>query len=78
MKIILLTLLVYILDILVHGSILGLILVIGYGIDELISDVDHNLLHMYLVGLAYYWLIDSIGAKFREEYRLAKTFKKDK
>lgn len=68
-KNIFLTLVAYALDVLVWGSIIGLIYVLGYLISNIFLGTDYNLLTSYLKGIATYWLIDTIAAKFREIYR---------
>ncbi len=66
MKNIFLTLVAYALDVIVSGSIIGLIYVLGYSISNIFLGTDYNLLTSYLKGIATYWLIDTIAAKFRE------------
>ena len=70
MKNIFLTLVDYILDIIVWGSIIGLIYVFGYFISNIILGTDYSLLMSYFKGIATYWLFDTIAAKFRESYRM--------
>lgn len=70
MKNIFLTLVAYALDIIVWGSVIGLIYVLGYSISNIFLGTDYNLLTYYLKGIATYWLIDTIAAKFRETYRM--------
>ena len=69
-KNIFLTLVAYVLDIIVWGSIIGLIYVLGYFISNIILGTDYSLLMSYFKGIATYWLIDTILAKFRETYRM--------
>ena len=69
MKNIFLTLVAYVLDVIVWGSIFGLIYVFGYFISNIFLGTDYNLLTSYFVGIATYWLFDTIAAKFRETYR---------
>ena len=69
MKNIFLTLVVYVLDVIVWGSIIGLIYVLGYFISNLFLGTDYSLLTSYFKGIATYWLFDTIAAKFRETYR---------
>ena len=71
MKNIFLTLVAYVLDVIVWGSIIGLIYVLGYFISNIFLGTDYNLLMSYFKGIATYWLFDSIAAKFREIYRMA-------
>ena len=70
MKNIFLTLIVYVLDVIVWGSIIGLIYVLGYFISNIFLGTDYNLLMSYFKGIATYWLFDTIAAKFRETYRM--------
>ena len=71
MKNIFLTLIAYVLDVIVWGSIIGgLIYVLGYFISNIFLGTDYSLLTSYLKGIATYWLFDSIAAKFRETYRI--------
>ena len=69
MKNIFLTLVAYVLDVIVWGSILGLIYVLGYFISSIFLGTDYSLLTSYFKGIATYWLFDTILAKFRETYR---------
>lgn len=69
-KNIFLTLVAYALDVLVWGSVIGLIYVLGYFISNIFLGTDYNLLTSYLKGIATYWIFDSIAAKFREIYRM--------
>lgn len=70
--------LLFILDTLVWGSILGLMLVFAYWVSDLLSDTDTNLIHAYFTGIVYYLFFDTIAAKFREHYKDAiEFFKKD-
>ena len=70
MKNIFLTLVAYVLDVIVWGSIIGLIYVLGYFISNIFLGTDYSLLTSYFKGIATYWLFDSIAAKFRETYRM--------
>ncbi len=69
MKNISLTLVAYVLDVIVWGSIIGLIYVLGYFISNIFLGTDYNLMMSYFKGIATYWLFDTIAAKFRETYR---------
>ena len=71
MKNIFLTLVAYVLDVIVWGSIIGLIYVLGYSISNIFLGTDYNLMVSYFKGIATYGLFDSIAAKFREIYRMA-------
>ena len=70
MKNMFLTLVAYVLDIIVWGSIIGLIYVLGYFISNIFLGTDYSLLTSYFKGIATYWLFDTIAAKFRETYRM--------
>ena len=74
-KIIFLTILVYVLDVIVWGSIIGLIYVLGYFISNIFLGTDYSLMTSYFKGVATYWLIDTILAKFRETYRMVSESK---
>lgn len=65
-----LTLVAYVLDVIVWGSVIGLIYVLGYLISNIFLGTDYNLLMSYFKGIVTYWLFDSIAAKFREIYRM--------
>ena len=69
-KNIFLTLVVYVLDVIVWGSVIGLIYVLGYSISNIFHGTDYSLLTSYLKGITTYWLFDTILAKFRETYRM--------
>ena len=69
-KNIILTLVAYVLDVIVWGSVIGLIYVLGYFISNIFLGTDYSLLMSYFKGIATYWLFDTIAAKFRETYRL--------
>lgn len=69
-KNIFLTLVAYVLDVIVWGSIIGLIYVLGYFISNIFLGTDYSLLTSYIKGIATYWLFDTILAKFRETYRM--------
>ena len=70
MKNISLTLVAYVVDVIVWGSIIGLIYVLGYFISNIFLGTDYNLMMSYFKGIATYWLFDTIAAKFRETYRM--------
>ena len=70
MKNIFLTLVAYVLDVIVWGSIIGLIYVLGYSISNIFLGTDYSLMMFYFKGIATYWLFDTIAAKFRETYRM--------
>ena len=71
MKNIFLTIVAYVLDVIVWGSFIGLIYVLGYSISNIFLGTDYSLMMSYFKGIATYWLFDSIAAKFREIYRMA-------
>ena len=70
MKNISLTLVAYVVDVIVWGSIIGLIYVLGYFISNIFLGTDYSLMMSYFKGIATYWLFDTIAAKFRETYRM--------
>ena len=70
MKNIFLTLVAYVLDVIVWGSIIGLIYVFGYFISNIFLGTEYSLMMSYFKGIATYWLFDTIAAKFRETYRM--------
>ena len=69
-KNIFLTLVAYALDVIIWGSVIGLIYVLGYFISNIFLGTDYSLLTSYFKGVATYWLFDTILAKFRETYRM--------
>lgn len=69
-----LTIVLYFLDILIFGSIVGLVLVTAYGIENIFLDKNNNLTKMYIVGILYYWITDSFISKIRESYKEAEEF----
>ena len=68
-KNIFLTLVVYVLDVIVWGSILGVAYALGYIISSIFLGTDYNLMMCYFKGIATYWIFDTIASKFREAYR---------
>ena len=70
MKNISLTLVAYVLDVIVWGSVIGLIYVFGYSISNIFLGTDYSLMMSYFKGITTYWLFDTIAAKFRETYRM--------
>lgn len=70
MKNMFLTLVAYVLDVIVWGSVIGLIYVLGYFISNIFLGTDYSLMMSYFKGIATYWLFDTIAAKFREIYRM--------
>ena len=69
-KIIFLTIVFYALDVIIWGSILGFIYVLGYYISNIFLGTDYSLTVSYFKGLVTYWVLDSILAKFREIYKM--------
>ena len=65
---ILLTVGIYITDILVVGSIIGGIFVLGALLENYMEGTSISYTQAYLKGLIWYWIVDSISAKFREAY----------
>jgi hypothetical protein len=79
MKIIILTIALYALDVIIWGSILGFICVLGYFSSNMFLGTDYSLTVSYFKGLVTYWVLDSILAKFREVYKVViedKIYKK--
>ena len=65
---ILFTIGIYITDILVLGSIIGGIFVLGALLENYMEGTSISYTQAYLKGLIWYWIVDSISAKFREAY----------
>ena len=70
LNIIFLTIALYALDVIVWGSILGLVYVLAYYISNTLLGTDYSLTISYFKGLVTYWVLDSILAKFREIYKM--------
>ena len=77
-KNIFLTLVLCVLDVIIWGSVIGLIYVLGHYISNILSGSNYDLIESYFKGLVVYWVFDSIIAKFRESYRIVIEGKKDK
>ena len=77
MKTILLTIVHYALDVIIWGSFLGLVYVLGHYISNILLGTDYSLTVSYFKGLVTYWVLDSILAKFRETYRMVIEDKRD-
>lgn len=77
MKIIILTIVLYVLDVIIWGSFLGLVYVLGHYISNILLGTDYSLTVSYFKGLVTYWVLDSILAKFREIYKMALEYKRD-
>lgn len=65
---ILITIGIYVTDILVMGSIIGAIFVLGTLLENYMEGTSISYTQAYLKGLISYWVVDSISAKFREAY----------
>lgn len=77
MKNIFLTIVVYVLDVIIWGSIVGFIYVIGFYSSNILLGTDYNLITSYFKGIVVYWIADTIVAKFREAYKIVTEDKKD-
>ena len=73
-----LTLVLYTLDIIIWGSVIGFIYVLGHFSSNILFDTNYDLIVSYFKGIAIYWIFDSVIAKFREAYRSVIEYKKDK
>ena len=70
MKNILLTIVLYAVDVIIWGSVIGLIYVLGHYISNVFLGSDYSLTTSYFKGLVTYWVLDTILAKFRETYKM--------
>ena len=77
MKIIILTIALYTLDVIIWGSVIGFIYVLGNFSSNILFDTNYDLTVSYFKGLVVYWIFDTILAKFRETYRMVIEDKKD-
>lgn len=77
MKNILLTIVLYSLDVIIWGSIIGFIYVLGHFSSNILFDTNYDLTVAYFKGLVVYWVFDTILAKFRETYKMALEYKRD-
>ena len=77
MKIIFLTLVHYVLDVIIWGSVIGFIYVLGHYLSNIFLGSDYSLTTSYFKGLVTYWVFDTIIAKFRETYRMVIEYEKD-
>ena len=77
MKTILLTIVLYALDIIIWGSVIGFIYVLGHYLSNIFLGSDYSLTTSYFKGLVTYWVLDTILAKFRESYNAVIDFKRD-
>ena len=76
-KNILLTIVHYALDVIIWGSIMGFIYVLGHFGSNILLGTDYSLTVSYFKGLVTYWVLDSILAKFREVYRMVLEYERD-
>ena len=72
MKNIVLTIIFYVLDVIIWGSVIGFIYVLGHFSSNILFDTNYDLTVSYFKGLVVYWVFDTILAKFRETYREVK------
>ena len=70
MKNIFLTVVFYVLDVIIWGSVLGFIYVFGHYLSNIFLGSDYSLTTTYFKGLVTYWVLDTILAKFRETYKM--------
>ena len=69
-KNIFLTVVFYVLDVIIWGSVLGFIYVFGHYLSNIFLGSDYSLTTTYFKGLVTYWVLDTILAKFRETYKM--------
>ena len=77
LKNIFLTLVLYTLDVIIWGSVIGLCYVLGHYISNILFGTNYDLIESYFKGLVTYWVLDTILAKFREAYRMVIEYEKD-
>lgn len=77
LRTILLTIVLYALDVIICGSIIGFIYVLVHFSSNILSDTNYDLTVSYFEGLVVYWVFDTIVAKFRETYKMALEYKRD-
>ena len=77
LNIIFLTIALYALDVIVWGSFLGLVYVLGHYLSNMFLGSNYDLTESYIKGLVTYWILDSILAKFREIYKMIIEDKRD-
>ena len=70
MKNILLTIVLYAVDVIIWGSVIGFIYVIGHFSSNILFDTNYDLTVSYFKGIVIYWVFDTILAKFRETYNM--------
>ena len=78
LKNIFLTLVHYVLDVIIWGSVIGLIYVLAHYISNILFETNYDLIVSYFKGLVSYWVIDTVLAKFRESYNAVKEMKNRK
>ena len=76
-KNIFLTIVLYALDIIIWGSVIGFIYVLGHFSSNILFDTNYDLTVSYFKGLVVYWVFDTIIAKFRETYRMVIEYERD-
>lgn len=76
MKNILLTIVLYAVDVIIWGSVIGFIYVLGHYLSNIFLGSDYSLTTSYFKGLVTYWVLDTILAKFRETYRMVIEYEK--
>ena len=77
MKNILLTIVLYALDVIIWGSIIGFIYVLGHFSSNILFDTNYDLTVSYFKGWVVYWVFDTTIAKFRETYRMVIEYERD-
>ena len=76
-KNILLTIVLYTVDVIIWGSVIGFIYVLGHFSSNILFDTNYDLTVSYFKGLVVYWVFDTIIAKFRETYRMVIEYERD-
>ena len=69
-KNIFLTIVLYAVDVIIWGSVIGFIYVLGHYLSNIFLGSDYSLTTSYFKGLVTYWVLDTILAKFREIYKM--------
>ena len=77
MKNILLTIVLYAVDVIIWGSVIGFIYVLCHFSSNILFDTNYDLTVSYFKGLVIYWVFDTIIAKFRETYRMVIEYERD-
>lgn len=70
LNIIFLTIALYALDVIVWGSVIGLVYVLGHYLSNMFLGSNYDLTESYIKGIVFYWVLDTIMAKFREIYKM--------